>query len=71
MSKSPGQCRGLEDFDFLLSINRLRETACCSSFRGSPHSLNKSALMTMTGSAVVFSAQWSTSVVSVSTSPAL
>jgi hypothetical protein len=30
LSKSPGQCRGLEDFDFLLSIRRLRETSSSS-----------------------------------------
>jgi hypothetical protein len=30
INKSPGQCRGLEDFDFLLSIRRLRETGSSS-----------------------------------------
>jgi hypothetical protein len=35
------------------------------------HSLNRSALIRTTGSDEVFSAQWSTSVLSVSTSPAL
>ena len=30
LSKSPGQYRGLEDFDFLLSIRRLRETGSSS-----------------------------------------
>jgi hypothetical protein len=31
ISKSPGQCRGLEDFDFRVSIRRLRETGSSSS----------------------------------------